>query len=42
MHEAEEKLRKKKHMYTMYTTVHSVSANGAQKDAWAYANVFLG
>lgn len=38
MHEAEEKLRKKH----MYTTVHSVSANGAQKDAWAYANVFLG
>lgn len=28
MHEAEEKLRKKH----MYTTVHSVSANGAQKD----------
>lgn len=29
MHEAEEKLRKKH----MYTTVHSVSANVAQKDA---------
>lgn len=39
MHEAEEKLRKKKHMYT---TVHSVSAKGAHKDASAYANVFLG
>lgn len=38
MHEAEEKFRKKH----MYTTAHSVSANGAQKDAWAYANVFLG
>lgn len=38
MHEAEEKLWKKH----MYTTVHSVSANGAQKDVWAYANVFLG